>query len=401
MVSIKLKFRASSMADKAGSLYYQVIYDRVIRHVPMPYRIYPEEWDPNREELVIKPLLLRSNYLESVRQTVQCDTLRMMSVFRELSSHIPSLTADMLVAEFQRQTSGHSFFRYIDRIAAQYLRQGQSRTSETYATTLSSFRKFRGEVDINLEDVNSELMESYERFLRRHSLSPNTISFYMKHLRAAYNRAVDAELVTDRRPFRHVTTSIERTVKRAVSLRLIKRLKSLSLHEHPARCFARDMFLFSFYTRGMSFVDIAFLQKKNLKGNILYYRRKKTNQLLMIHWEPCMQEIVDRYKSDASSPYLLSIIRNPDTNARQQYQNAMSRVNRHLKQIGQELGLHQPLTMYCARHSWASIARDEGIPLAVISEGMGHDSEKTTQIYLSSLNTEVIDNANRKILNLL
>ena len=79
----------------------------------------------------------------------------------------------------------------------------------------------------------------------------------------------------------------------------------------------------------------------------------------------------------------------------------MSKVNRHLKGIGNELGLQHPLTMYCARHSWASIARDEGIPLSVISEGMGHDSEKTTRIYLASIKSEVIDRANRKILKLL
>ena len=87
--------------------------------------------------------------------------------------------------------------------------------------------------------------------------------------------------------------------------------------------------------------------------------------------------------------------------ARQQYLNALYRINRQLRIIGEEVGLNQPLTMYCARHSWASIAREEGIPLSVISEGMGHDSEKTTQIYLASIKTEVIDKANRKILNLL
>lgn len=81
--------------------------------------------------------------------------------------------------------------------------------------------------------------------------------------------------------------------------------------------------------------------------------------------------------------------------------NVLSLINRHLKEIGKELGLQQPLTMYCARHSWASIAREEGIPISVISEGLGHDSEKTTQIYLASLKTEIIDNANRKILKLL
>lgn len=205
----------------------------------------------------------------------------------------------------------------------------------------------------------------------------------------------------DCKPFKRVSTVIEKAPKRAISLRNIKRLKALDCSSNPSRRFARDMFLFSCYTRGMSFVDIAYLQKKNLKGDVLFYRRKKTNQQLMIHWEGCMQEILKSYGADTSSPYLFSIIKEPSNNPRKQYQNALFLINRHLKDIGKGLGLHQPLTMYCAHHSRASIARDEGIPLSVISEGMGHDSEKTTQIYLASLKTEVIDKANRKILKLL
>ena len=114
-----------------------------------------------------------------------------------------------------------------------------------------------------------------------------------------------------------------------------------------------------------------------------------------------MQEIVNKYRADPFSPYIFSIIKKPTDNKRKQYLNTLFLINRHLKEIGQDIGLHHPLTMYCARHSWASIARDQGIPISVISEGMGHDSEKTTQIYLSSLRTEVVDRANSKILSLL
>lgn len=114
-----------------------------------------------------------------------------------------------------------------------------------------------------------------------------------------------------------------------------------------------------------------------------------------------MQEIVNKYSSCSHSPYLLPIIKNPEIDLRKQYQNVQSLINRNLKSIGMDLKLPMPLTMYCARHSWASIARSEGIPIAVISEGMGHDSESTTQIYLASLETQVIDKANRKILKLL
>ena len=76
----------------------------------------------------------------------------------------------------------------------------------------------------------------------------------------------------------------------------------------------------------------------------------------------------------------------------------MSLINRKLKTIGNMVGIQLPLTMYVARHSWASAAKTKNVPISVISEGMGHDSELTTQIYLASLDTAVVDKANRMIL---
>lgn len=401
MVSIKLKFRPSVNEGKEGSLYYQVIYNRVVRLVATPYKIFPNEWDDEVESIIVKPPAIRCNYLESIKQTVRNDTNRFYRIEQELARTNSSYTVDNIVDEYRRQSNGSTLFSYMEQMIARYWRQGQHRTSETYSTTLNSFKRFRADIDVYLEDIDSELMEAYENHLKQNNLSPNTISFYMKHLRAVYKRAVDDELVRDKNPFKRVSTSIEKTAKRAISLKALKRLKAMDLSDNSSKRFARDIFLFSFYTRGMSFVDIAYLQKKNLKGDVLSYRRRKTNQPLKIGWEPDMQEILKRYEADTSSPYLFSIIKDAEGNPRKQYQNMQFLINRHLKEIGKGLGLHQPLTMYCARHSWASIAHEEGIPLSIISEGMGHDSEKTTQIYLASLKTEVIDKANRKILKLL
>lgn len=108
---------------------------------------------------------------------------------------------------------------------------------------------------------------------------------------------------------------------------------------------------------------------------MLIYRRKKTGQLLSIRWEKCMQDIVDKYPGNYST-YLLPIIIHIRKDERLQYKNSICLVNRRLKEIGKKLGLVHPLTMYVARHSWASVARGKHIPLSVISEGMGHDSEK-------------------------
>lgn len=189
-------------------------------------------------------------------------------------------------------------------------------------------------------------------------------------------------------------------MKRAIPQDAIKRLRDLNLNSRPSADLARDIFMFSFYTRGMSFIDIAFLRKEDIQNGILSYRRKKTNQHIVVKWEKQMQEIVDKYDT-VNSPYLLPLIKNVGQDERRQYLTAAHRINRNLKTIGKQLGLSMPLTCYVARHTWASIAKSKNIPISVISEAMGHDSESTTRIYLASLDTSVIDKANKLIIGLL
>ena len=262
-------------------------------------------------------------------------------------------------------------------VIAQLRKLGQLRTSETYLSALRSFMLFREWRDLSLNRLTSEMMLEYEAWLQTRGVSMNTVSFYMRILRALYNRAIESGIAKQHYPFKHVYTGVGKTLKRAVSINDIRRIKRLDLSARPALDFARDMFLFSFYTRGMSFVD----------------------QMLHIRWERCMQHIVDKYP-DNGTCYLLPIIC-AEGNDRRQYQNAMRLVNCRLKRVAVLAGIHVRLTMYVSRHSWASIARSMHIPISVISEGMGHDSEATTQIYLASLDPAIIDRANGHILRLL
>ena len=298
----------------------------------------------------------------------------------------------------RQRRAGHSLFLFMGNVIANMNVLGKTRTSETYATTLRSFKRFREEVDLALCDLDSEMIMAYEAYLRNNGVSLNSSSFYMRNLRAMYNRAVEKGMTPQRFPFKHVYTGVDKTVKRAVPLKAIRQIKEMDLSMNPSFDYARDMFLFSFYTRGMSFVDMAYLRKKDLHNGILSYRRRKTGQQLFVKWERCMQEIVDKYDT-SQSPYLLPIIiPQSDKDQRKQYIYAAHNINRSLKIIGQQLRLSVPLTLYVARHSWASIARSKNVPLSVISEGMGHDSEATTRIYLASLDTVAIDKANSLIL---
>ncbi|WP_288357057.1 site-specific integrase [uncultured Bacteroides sp.] len=278
---------------------------------------------------------------------------------------------------------------------------GKVRTGETYTCTLNSFMRFRQGKDVFWKDFDADLMASYEAYLKSTGVSMNTISFYNRILRAVYNRAVEKGFTKQTFPFRNVYTGVEKTIRRGLPVKTIRHIRNMDLSHCPTLDYARDMFLFSFYTRGMSFIDMAYLKKNDLKNGVLTYRRKKTGQRLCVRWERHMQDILEKYHISQESPYLLPIIHKAGKEERKQYSNALHLVNKKLKIISKALQLSVPLTMYVARHSWATVAKSKNIPLSVISEGMGHDSENTTLIYLASLDTAIIDKANKLILNLL
>ena len=396
MASIKVKFRPSISENKEGTIYYQIIQNRVIRQLKTGYRLFMHEWNEG-SNAVINTNNSRQNYLQSIEERIDWDIKRLKSIINQLENKRVKYTADDIISTFQRQANEQSLFNFMQGVIAQLQQMGKQRTSETYRATLRSFMHFRENKDILLEDIDSDTMLMYEAYLRNRGLTKNTSSFYMRILRAVYNRAVEKDLTINRNPFKHVYTGIDKTVKRAIPLKAIKQIKNLDLSLQPSLDFARDMFLFSFYTRGMSFIDMAYLKKKDLSNGILSYRRRKTGQQLFIRWEKCMQEIVDKYNTDYCSPYLLPILKYPYDN-RSQYKNVLFRTNKYLKEVANMAGISIPLTLYVARHSWASIAKSKNIPVSVISEGMGHDSEMTTQIYLASLDNAVVDRANAQIL---
>ena len=396
MASIKVKFRPSKNENKEGIIYYQIIQNRVIRQLKTDYRLFMQEWN-EAENSIIATNNSRQNYLQSIEERIDWDIKRLQSIINQLGNKRIKYSADDIISAFQKQANEQSLFNFMQGVIAQLQQMGKQRTSETYRCTLKSFMQFREDKDVLLEDIDSDLMQMYEAYLHNRGLTKNSTSFYMRILRAVYNRAVEKDLTTNRNPFKHVYTGIDKTIKRAIPLKAIKQIKHLDLSLHPSLDFARDMFLFSFYTRGMSFIDMAYLKKKDLSNGILSYRRRKTGQQLFIRWEKCMQEIVDKYDADYYSPYMLPILHYPYDN-RNQYKNMLYRTNKSLKDIAKMVGLSIPLTLYVARHSWASIAKSKNIPISVISEGMGHDSEMTTQIYLASLDNTVVDRANAQIL---
>ena len=208
-------------------------------------------------------------------------------------------------------------------------------------------------------------------------------------------------MVEQTAPFKNVYTGIDRTRKRAVGESVIARFIGLDLSRSAPLSLARDLFLFSFYTRGMAFVDMAYLRRGHIRDGRIRYVRRKTGQEIVIRVEPEMQRIIGRYTNEDHS-YVFPILKsaNPEK-MYAEYRIALSYYNRLLKRLCTPAGVPQRLSFYTARHSWATAARNHQVPVSVISAGMGHTTERTTQIYLPLLENSVIENANRGILELL
>lgn len=395
--TVKVKFRPSTVEDRPGTIVYLVTHHRIARQITTGYKVFPCEWDEKCSEPIAAGNDRRAAIVQSITRKLRSDMERLSAIIERFESQSRNYSSDDVVEKFRRTGKENTLFIFMEGVIERLRQLNHSGTAKNYSAALGSFKRFRNNGDIQMEAIDHILMEDYQAYLASLGVVPNSISFYMRILRAVYNRAVEQELTIDRNPFRTVFTGVEKTRKRAISISDIKRIRDLDLSLKPNLEFARDLFLFLFLCRGMSFIDAAFLKKSDIQNGILTYRRHKTNQVLHIKIIKPIKELVDRYSSN-DSPYLLPIITRPHCDERRQYETALRRVNKSLKTIAGMVKLPIPLTTYVSRHAWATIAKSKNIPVNVISDALGHDSIATTQIYLASIDTSTIDRANELII---
>lgn len=402
MATIKMRFRPSSVRDKDGTLYYQIIHMRLVKQLYTDYRLRDEEWDSESGTVVISDDCDRSRagYLSTVKDEVKDGLARLKAIVDRLEASGKAYTVEEVASEFVSPATVTGVVSFTRKLIDDLRKMGKKSMARRYSLTLNSLLKFTKEKEIAWDDFTSTLVTGFEEFLRQRGLCRNSTSFYMRNLRSIINRASEHDYEVPRNPFKHVYMGVDKTVKRAVTLKTVCKIRDINLSAYPHLDFARNLFMFSFYTRGMSFVDIAFLRKTDLTNGVITYFRRKTSQQIQVRVENQTMEIMDKL-GESTTSYLLPIIGSENTDADSQYRNVYHRVNRNLKKLGEMLKLDTKLTLYVARHAWASIAHHNNIPISTISKAMGHDSETTTLIYLSSIDSSVVDKANRRIMSLI
>lgn len=399
MAIVKIKFRASSVAEKEGTLYYHIIHQRKLRWISTDYHVYPEEWNARKSSVIVSNSNNRQAHLQLIQSQIDWEMKQMQCIIHDKEMDGVSYSVDDLANEIQQLPTSQSVFMFFRQQIAKKEQMQCVGTKNNYTNAVNRFIEFRNQKDLTFSQMTADMMEMYQAWLWNRGVGQNTVSFYLRTLRTLHHKAVEAEQATSNDIFAHVQTANVRTAKRAISVKDIRKIEKLDLPRGSSLDKARDMFLFSFYLRGMAFVDMAFLKKSDLKCGLVSYNRRKTHQNLNIEWIKPMQAIIDKYAEQTKdSPYMLPILTGKETSPYTQYRKVEYNTNYNLKKIGKMIGLKIPLTTYVARHTWASIALHMNIPIATISEGMGHNSYKTTQIYLESIDVATINEANKRII---
>lgn len=417
--SIKPILNRISQERDRYTLVFQIIRDRRRAVIFTPYRLQAAEFMP--ENGTVRPLSRRKHDLERA--------LEINAYIRDQTSEISRLITKMEfenkpftardVAVFYRQRYDRTFVHIFFKELIDDLEQrGRHGTATSYRSTLHIFLRFTAGRDYHFNELTETLLNDFERFLLLSDLQRNTRSFYMRVMRAVFNKAKKQGLATaGQAPFDAVSFREDTTQKLAVSAVTLKKVARATLDE-PDLCITRDIFMFSFYAQGMSFVDIAYLRRNQIGDGFIRYKRRKTGQSFAIKLVPVLEELLDRYSW--CDPWAMPVMveRRPKEKVRplvryaaecdkefqkrlhKHYKNALARHTLHLENLSDQLGLFRKLTFNVARHSWASLAQDKGVPLSVISKGLGHSNQSTTQIYLADLDFRKVNEANEIVIDL-
>ena len=417
MTSINLVFRPSVKEGRhPGSLSLRLIHNRQVKTLTLSgCRIYESEWDRIGQWIVYpSDDPSRTAYLEEVEKRLLHETGVIRNLIADLEQQ-GRYGLDDILSRLSRTLDERHLSGFAEGLARTMEGRGQWRTARAYRTVTRGLVDFNKGRDIPLHHINACLVKDFEMHLKEKGRLPNTISYYMRNLRAIYNKAVAEKRIAPNRqddPFAGVYTGVTKTMKRALSLEEIRLVQDINPDRLSQACgesqrrqeYARRLweahryFNFCLYSRGMCFIDLAYLKKSNIRGGVIRYVRRKTGRQMEVRITEQMQAIIDGFaEATAGSPYVFPIITDPAKSALTQYESAMRVQNNRLKKLSSLAGLKKKITTHCARHSWATVGKTVNVATHVISECLGHASEKTTQIYLAQLENSLLDDANERI----
>lgn len=390
-------YKSKVLKNNESPLMIRVCKDRKRKYISIGLSINPIYWDFTKN--APKPQCPNKEALTTlITQKLHAYSKQIM----EFKAMDRDYTASTLVEKVSKpsklKTVGEVFLEQM-----QALRDAQRLSYMlTIQQTYNSLMEFNKHLNIYFVDIDVPWLKRYETWLRKHGLSGNTIKGRFVDIRTMYNIAVDENLVkVEHYPFRKFKISKlqQETAKRAITKEDVTRIMEYNTKNKLVQ-FAIDIFTFSYIMGGINFVDIASLTKENIMDNRLVYIRQKTKKLIQLPLQDKAIELIEKYHDD-DNPHLFPILlayHKTEQQRLNRVHKVIVNVNKRLKKVGKELELPITLTTYVARHSHATILKKAGVATSIISESLGHSSEKVTQIYLDSFGNEQMDDAMKNLL---
>lgn len=391
------------------------LFHRKTRIIRLPYRTSPAGWDDK---------LMKLKKSAGSNEHIDCDKINesiydKLHIARKLivglGESINSIDSDILVEYIKKswdKTVDTKIRQEVDNgltlsdwgkvLIDRKLKSNKPSTAEWYNNSIIAFQKHSIDKKLRLDEITVTFLKNFQIEHESKGNSNNAISSYMRAVRAIYNSAIkEDQFVTKKNPFEHYKIpTTRRTKKKAIVKMNFMKIRDLDYRKGSPIWHAKNYILIMFNCRGMNFVDLVKLQVKDLVNDRIFYGRSKTGDQLSVRITDELRKILNFYiQHKTENDYLFPANYDGSTRSYEKYKTQRRRMNGYLKIIAKDAGITEAFTTYTIRHSWATIAKYMGISTEIISEGLGHNSLRTTEIYLKSFTNTVLDEANELVVS--
>jgi len=397
-------YKSKTLSNGEHPLMLVVTKHRKRKYVALGISCHPDNWNFKKNEL-------KKGHPEKLKieAIIGKRIAELQTTVLDLKFNDKAFTSESLVSTVQKPKGKGEVFAYLDELINRFTLRKKIGNAKVYKDTKRVLKIFLPKTKtLPFSDIDLNFLNRLETHFRENDLSETSMSVYFRTLRAVFNSAIkENETSPNNYPFRafKISKFDTRTRKRAITKADVRSIEALEVSNNPKTQLAKDVFLFSYYLQGINLTDIAFLRWKNVIQDRLFYTRAKTGKDFNLKLPEPVRQILERYRmftGDKPDNYIFPILDAERHISPLQIDNRihklLGQINLRLKEIARLAGVAVPLTTYVARHTYATVLKTSGVPVAVISEAMGHATEAITHTYLKSFENEVIEQANENLL---
>ena len=401
MISTKFTIKKAPNKDGKHSIILVLIKDRRNTSMATSYTCDYETWSFETHSLKISKNAKEMKRINEINNFINRTNQKIEDFIREKRRFNEDFTIAEISHEIKAETLSKAtaidYLKFHQEIMEEFLLADKIGTAKVYKETLNSIKKFCGKSYLRFQDLNFTFLEKYDAFLRSNGGSDSGISFKMRTIKAVFNKAIKREIISDKTyPFnKYKTSALKKEAKKEyLTIEELDKLIKEDFSKNEELQFAKDMYLFSFYCRGINFIDILKLANTNLYDDRLVYVRTKTGVVLDFKLTDDPRKLIETYKLRSYNSFLFPLLLKEELTTVQiknRSHKLLGQINPALKKIMEVLQINKNITFYTARHSFATFLKFKHLPIDVISEMLGHKDIKATISYLNKLPNKQLD----------